>query len=74
MEAFSCGTPVVAFRAGALPEVVEEGETGFLVDSAEQMAEAIPEVDRLSRVRCRERAIQRFDAGRMVEDYLSLYR
>jgi glycosyltransferase involved in cell wall biosynthesis len=73
MEALSSGTPVVAFRAGALPEIVDDGETGFLVDSAEQMAQAVLQIDRLSRAHCRAQAIRRFDSRRMIRDYLCLY-
>ena len=73
MEALSSGTPVVAFRTGALPEVVEDGDTGFIVDDSDQMAEAVSRVSHLSRARCRRRATARFDAVRMIDDYLSLY-
>ncbi|MBV9407107.1 MAG: glycosyltransferase family 4 protein [Acidobacteriaceae bacterium] len=73
MEAISSGTPVVAFRTGALPEIVEEGVTGFLVNSKQEMAEAVARTVGLSSERCRERAEARFDAGRMVDDYLKLY-
>ncbi|HLK63084.1 MAG TPA: glycosyltransferase family 4 protein [Bryobacteraceae bacterium] len=74
MEALSSGTPVVAFRAGALPEVLEDGVTGFIVDSVEQMAEAVSRVGTLSRTHCRKEAVRRFDAGRMIDDYLEIYR
>ena len=74
MEALSSATPVVAFRAGALPEIIDDGATGFIVDSAEQMACAVSKIGHLSRAYCREQAISRFDAARMVESYLSVYR
>jgi glycosyltransferase involved in cell wall biosynthesis len=74
MEALSSGTPVIAFRAGALPEIIDDGKTGFLVDSAEQMAEAVGQVRQLDRAHCREEAVRRFDSGRMIDDYLALYR
>jgi glycosyltransferase involved in cell wall biosynthesis len=74
MEALSSGTPVVAFRAGALREVVDDGETGFIVDSAEQMSQAVLRVNHLSRDCCRLRAVARFDAGRMIDGYLALYK
>lgn len=74
MEALSCGTPVVAFRQGALPEVVDDGETGFLVDCIDEMSQAISHAGHLSRRLCRERAVERFDSRRMIEDYLMLYR
>ncbi|HZS52840.1 MAG TPA: glycosyltransferase family 4 protein [Bryobacteraceae bacterium] len=74
MEALSCGTPVVAFRQGALPEIVDDGETGFIVGSVDEMPRAIAQARHLSRRLCRERAVERFDARRMIEDYLPLYR
>lgn len=74
MEALSSGTPVVAFRQGALPEIVDHGKTGFIVDSAEEMPSAIWQVRHLSRRHCRETAVARFDSKRMIEDYCSLYR
>lgn len=73
MEAISAGTPVVANRSGALPEVVEDGITGFVVDSQEEMVDAVKRVCELSSVTCRETARRRFDAARMVSDYLRLY-
>jgi len=74
MEAISSGTPVIAFRSGALPEVVEHGETGFIVDTEDQMIEAVQHVHELSSETCRSRAAIRFDACRMVNDYLELYK
>ncbi|HLK46935.1 MAG TPA: glycosyltransferase family 4 protein [Bryobacteraceae bacterium] len=73
MEALSCGTPVVAFRAGALPDIIEDGVTGFLVDSIDQMVERTAQVTRLSRCACREQALRRFDSARMIDEYLGLY-
>jgi len=73
MEALAAGMPVVAYRSGALPEIVEDGRTGFLVDSVDGMAEAIGRLDRLSPVDCRAAAEQRFSRDRMVRSYLELY-
>jgi hypothetical protein len=73
MEALASGTPVVAFRVGALPEVVEHGKTGFLVDSVEEMADAIRDAGALSPAACRREAEERFSADAMVERYLDLY-
>ena len=56
MEAASCGTPVIAFRAGALPEVVEDGQTGFIVDDVAGMVEALGQIDRIDPERCRATA------------------
>lgn len=74
MEAISSGTPVIAFRSGALAEVVEDGRTGFIADSQDEMAEAIARIDDISAETCRSEASVRFDARRMVADYINLYR
>ena len=73
MEALACGTPVIAFRRGALAEIVKDGRTGFLVDTASEMAEAIPAAANLSSIECREQAEREFSAAQMVERYFSLY-
>jgi glycosyltransferase involved in cell wall biosynthesis len=76
MEALACGTPVVAFPSGALPEIVEHGRTGLLVDSVEEMAAAIApggEVETIDPRECRRAAEERFSAARTVERYLELY-
>lgn len=73
MEALACGTPVVAFAAGALPEVVEHGVTGFIVRDEREMADAIAEVGTLDREACRHAAESRFSARAMVDRYLALY-
>jgi glycosyltransferase involved in cell wall biosynthesis len=74
MEALACGTPVIAFRSGALAEIVEHGETGFLVDDEIEMAEAIDAARGLDPEACRESARRRFSLKRMTESYLRLYR
>ncbi len=73
MEAISSGTPVIAFRSGALPEVVEHGQTGFIVDSEDAMADAIQRTNEISQETCRAQAKLRFHARRMANDYLNLY-
>lgn len=73
MEALACGTPVVAFRAGALPEIVEHGRTGFLVRDAREMADAIHAADTLDPEVCREVARERFSAEAMAQRYLEQY-
>ncbi len=74
MEAMSMGTPVIAFRRGAFPEIIADGETGFLVDSVEQMAGAIHDASRISPDACRSRVERFFRADRMARDYEQLYR
>jgi glycosyltransferase involved in cell wall biosynthesis len=73
VESMICGTPVVAFRRGSMPEVVDEGVTGSLVHTVEQAVDAVARIRNIDRAGCRARATQRFDAGRMVEDYLAVY-
>lgn len=73
MEALAAGTPVVAFRVGALPEIVEPGRTGFLVDSVEEMAEALRKVALLDPRECRRAAEERFSAETMIGRYFDLY-
>ena len=73
MEAAACGTPVIAFRRGALPEVVRHGVTGFLVESVEEMAQAVQRVDEIRPEACRQHAEQKFSAARMAEEYEQLY-
>ena len=74
MEALASATPVIAFRSGALPEIVEDKRTGFLVDSVEEMAAAIARVDQLNPEDCREAARTRFALDHMLEGYFALYR
>ncbi len=73
MEALACGTPVVAFPAGALAEIVEPGKTGFLVSDENEMAAAIEMCDRIDRDLCRQTALARFSEERMIRQYLDLY-
>jgi glycosyltransferase involved in cell wall biosynthesis len=74
IEAFASGTPVIAWRRGSVPEVVEDGLTGFVVDSIEEAVQAVSGLGRLSRASCRRAFEQRFDAERMAADYVEVYR
>jgi glycosyltransferase involved in cell wall biosynthesis len=74
IEALACGTPVIAWRRGSVPEVLEHGVTGYIVESVDEAVQAVGSLDRLSRGRCRERFEQRFDAERMATDYVHVYR
>jgi glycosyltransferase involved in cell wall biosynthesis len=73
MEAFACGTPVIAFNIGALPEIVEHGRTGFIVESEDEMVDAIRRIDEIDPEECRRVARERFSAARMARDYMALY-
>jgi glycosyltransferase involved in cell wall biosynthesis len=74
IEALACGTPVVACRCGSVPEVLEDGVTGFVVDGVEEAVAAVRRVASLSRRRCRQVFEERFSAARMARDYLRIYR
>ncbi len=73
MEALACGTPVIAFASGALPEIVEHGRTGFIVRDVHEMAEAMRNVSQIDPAKCRSAARRRFSADRMLGEYLRLY-
>ncbi len=74
VEAMACGTPVVAYRRGSMPEVIDEGVTGYLADDVESAVAAVAAAVALDRGAVRERASTRFGAERMVTDYLEVYR
>jgi glycosyltransferase involved in cell wall biosynthesis len=73
IEAMACGTPVIAFEAGSVPEVMENGVTGFVVRGLDDAVEATRQVRSLGRTRCREVFEKRFTASRMANDYMDLY-
>ena len=74
IEAMSCGTPVIAWPNGSVPEVVDPGVTGLVVGSVEEAAAAVAQAATLDRERVRLRFEERFSAARMARDYLSVYR
>lgn len=74
IEAMACGTPVIAFRSGSVPEVVVDGVTGFIVESEQEAIAAVGKLDRLDRRTVRARFEERFSAKRMVRQYEDLYR
>lgn len=74
VESMACGTPVVAYRKGSMAEVVDEGVTGRLVDTAGEAVAAVAGITDLDRGGCRVRARERFGVDRMVDDYLRVYR
>jgi glycosyltransferase involved in cell wall biosynthesis len=74
VESMACGTPVVAYRKGSMPEVVDEGVTGRLVSDEDEAVAAVETIAEIDRTACAARARERFSADRMVEDYLTIYR
>lgn len=73
-EAMACGTPVIAFPHGSVPEIMEHGVTGFIVSGIEEAVQAVKKIPEISRGKCREVFDQRFTARRMAEDYVQVYR
>src|SRR5262245_53537817 len=74
IEALACGTPVIAFRRGSVPEVIDHGETGFVVDTVDEAVAALDHLEGLARGRCRQVFERRFTAKRMAKDYVAIYR
>jgi glycosyltransferase involved in cell wall biosynthesis len=74
IEALACGTPVIAWRRGSVPEVLEDGVTGYIVESIDDAVRRVSALDRVSRATCRKVFEERFDARRMAVDYVDLYR
>lgn len=74
IEAMACGTPVIAFNRGSVPEIVEDGVTGFIVENMDEAIAAVGKLPSLDRGRVRRRFEERFTARRMAEDYLAVYR
>lgn len=74
VEAMACGTPVIATRRGSMPELIEHGRTGFLVDSAKEALEAVDRIGSIDRQTVSDIVAQRFSVDRMADQYLELYR
>lgn len=73
IESMACGTPVIAYNSGSVPEVIENGKTGFIVDSFDDAVQAVPKAENLSRQKVRAAFEERFTASRMADDYLHLF-
>jgi len=74
IEAMACGTPVIAYPCGSVPEVIDQGLTGFMVRNVEEAVAALEKARSLDRGAIRRRFERRFSAARMARDYVSLYR
>jgi glycosyltransferase involved in cell wall biosynthesis len=73
IEAMACGTPTIAFNCGSVPEVIEDGVTGYIVETEEEAVRALNRRHQLSREKCREAFESRFSASRMTKEYLAIY-
>ncbi len=73
IEAMACGTPVIAWNRGSVPEIVEDGVTGFIVSNEAEAVHALGRIGQLDRARIRRRFEERFTSERMARDYLALY-
>ncbi len=74
VEAMACGTPVIAYARGSMPELIDHGVTGFLVNTFDEAVSAVDRLDIIDRRACRRAVEDRFSVGRMADDYLALYR
>lgn len=73
VESLASGTPVIAFPNGSLPELIDDGKTGFLVNDIDQAVEAVGKISEISREECRRQAVERFDVSVMAENYVKVY-
>jgi glycosyltransferase involved in cell wall biosynthesis len=73
IEAMACGTPAIAYRCGSVPELIDEGVTGFIVDDLNAAVEGVAKAETLDRVLCRRRFEERFSVKRMAQSYLEIY-
>ena len=69
----ACGTPVIAFGRGSMPEIIRHGETGYIVEDIKQAVEAVAAVSSIDRSACRDDAERRFSDTRMAQDYVRAY-
>lgn len=73
IESLACGTPVIAWNNGSVPEIISDGHTGFVVDTLNDAVKAVSDIARLSRAACRRTFEEQFDAARMARDYVQVY-
>ena len=73
IESMACGTPVIAFSKGAMPELIENGESGFLVNNVDEAIGAVARIEDIDRADCRRRVERHFTIDRMIDDYIQVY-
>jgi len=73
-EAMMCGTPVIAFNKGSMPELIQPGKTGYLINTIDEAVEAVSSLNNIQRGDCREWAKSKFSSNKMVDDYFELYK
>jgi glycosyltransferase involved in cell wall biosynthesis len=73
IEAMACGTPVLAYRRGSIPEIIEDGITGFVCERLDDMTTAVQRIPEIDRRRCRRAFEETFSVERMAKDYLQVY-
>jgi glycosyltransferase involved in cell wall biosynthesis len=73
IESLACGTPVIAWRRGSTPEIIDDGQTGFIVDNIDAAVRAVSRLDEIDRRVCRRTFETRFDANRMAREYVTVY-
>jgi len=74
VESLASGTPVIAFRNGSIPELIDNGITGYLVNNIDQAVKAVNKIDNISREECRRQAVERFDVAIMAKNYETIYK
>lgn len=73
IESMACGTPVVAFNLGSMPEIIEDGKSGYIVEDVSSMIEAVAKIQKIDRQYCRKYVLDKFSVGNMVDGYESIY-
>ncbi|MCK5219381.1 glycosyltransferase, partial [bacterium] len=73
IEAMACGTPVIAFNRGSVPEIVKHNKTGFVVENEKEMIEAIKNIDKINRLECRKYVEENFTIEKMIDGYERVY-
>ncbi len=74
VESMACGTPVIAFGKGSMPEIIQDGRNGFIVSNVEEMIQRLKDIGKISRKTCRETVVTRFSQEKMVREYINVYK